>query len=119
MGTRLHHCKSRSTNPSEPYAENSVKKGGNFGLEPTASFGVAQDLGRATGEPLAVGHTTLNKRLNEKGLLASIDSTRGTLTVRRRVAGTLVPVLHLRSDALASGKLPQEEPTVPVEVFSV
>jgi hypothetical protein len=43
---------------------------------------------------------TLRKRLNEKGLLASIDLTRETLTVRRRIAGEYVAVLHLQSDAL-------------------
>lgn len=76
--------------------------GGNLYLEPTASFGMAQELGRSTGEPLVVGQITLNKRLKEKGLLASTDVTRGTLTVRRRVCGESVPVIHLRADALAA-----------------
>ncbi len=71
-------------------------------LEPTASFGVAQELGRSTGEPLVVGQTTLHKRLNEKGRLVSTDIARGTLTVRRCVCGKSVSVLHLHGDVLSS-----------------
>jgi hypothetical protein len=76
--------------------------GANLYLEPTASFGAAQDLGRATGEPLVVGQSALKKRLKEKGLLASTDISRETLTVRRSIGGKSVPVLHLRADALTS-----------------
>lgn len=57
--------------------------GSSLYLEPTASFGVAQDLGRATGEPLVVSRATLKKRLKEKGLLASIDVPRETLRRRK------------------------------------
>lgn len=74
----------------------------NLYLEPTASFGVAQDLGRSTGEPLVVGQTTLKKRLKEKGLLASTDVARETLTVRHRICGEYISVLHLRADVLAA-----------------
>jgi hypothetical protein len=76
--------------------------GSSLYLEPTASFGVAQDLGRATGEALVVSQATLKKRLKEKGLLASVDGPRETLTVRRMICGKSVPVLHLRSDVLSS-----------------
>jgi hypothetical protein len=69
-------------------------------LEPNASFGVAQDLGRSTGEPIVVGQVTINKRLSEKGFLASVDGTRGTLTVRHRILGKVIPVIHLHADAL-------------------
>ena len=87
--------------------------GNNLYLEPSASFAVAQDLGRSAGEPLAIGQITVNKRLHEKGLLASIEAKRGTLTVRHRVLGKSIPVLHLRVDALI-GK-PQPNGAAPVE----
>jgi len=58
---------------------------------------VAQELGRKTGEPLVVSETTLKKRLKEKGMLASTDATRETLTVRRKIQGRHIPVLHLRA----------------------
>lgn len=82
--------------------------GANLYLEPAASFGVAQDLGRSNGEPLVVSETTLRKRLKEKGLLASTDIARGTLTVRRRVCGESIPVLHLRSNVLACPTSPAD-----------
>ncbi|MFB3778734.1 MAG: bifunctional DNA primase/polymerase [Bryobacteraceae bacterium] len=83
--------------------------GANLYLEPTASFGMAQEMGRATGEPLPIGPTTLNKRLKEKGLLATVDLTRGTLTVRRRILGSSIPVLHLLSDALSTRSRHRDE----------
>jgi len=46
------------------------------------------------GEVLAVAEQTLRKRLHEKGLLASIDEARETLTVRRSIGGTSRSVLH-------------------------
>jgi hypothetical protein len=76
--------------------------GASLYLEPTASFSVAQDLGRSTGEPLTVGQTTLKKRLKEKGLLVSTDLARETLTIRRKICGETFSVLHLRADALAA-----------------
>jgi hypothetical protein len=75
---------------------------GDLYLEPTASYAVAQEMGRSTGEPLVVSDTTLRKRLHEGGLLASVDVTRETLTVRKRVHGRETPVLHLLAAALAS-----------------
>lgn len=68
-------------------------------LEPEASFAAAQDLGRRTGEPLAVGSRTLRKRLREGGHLASTggDEGRETLLVRRVIDGQRRQVLHLRT----------------------
>jgi hypothetical protein len=83
--------------------------GENLYLDPTASFAVAQELGGKTGEPLCVTQTVLNKRCFEAGLLLSCDKerARGTLTIRKTVQGTKVPVLHLSSKVLtgADGKL--------------
>ena len=45
---------------------------------------------------LAVSEQTLKKRLHEKGLLASVDVSRETLTVRRSICGTSKSVLHFR-----------------------
>jgi hypothetical protein len=65
-------------------------------LDSTAAYRAVQTAGRDTGDLLAVSEQTLRKRLNEKGLLASIDKTRETLTVRRNIAGTSKNVLHFR-----------------------
>jgi hypothetical protein len=83
-------------------------EGSNLYLEPTASYAVAQELGRRTGEPLVVSERTLRKRLHEKGLLAKVDATRETLTVRKTVQGRETPVLHLSANALAN---PPARPT--------
>jgi hypothetical protein len=56
-------------------------------LEPTASYGAVQIAGRDANEMLAVTAQTLKKRLREKGLLASVDEKRETLTVRRSIGG--------------------------------
>ena len=70
-------------------------------LEPTAAYRVAQIAGRDIGEVLAVSEQTLRKRLNEKGLLASVDESRQTLTVRRNICGSSKSVLYfLRSTIL-------------------
>jgi hypothetical protein len=80
-------------------------------LELTAAYRVAQKMARDTGEPLAVSEQTLKKRLREKGLLASVDRTRGTLTIRRMIGGTTTDVLHLfRTTLLPEG--PEEEDEV-------
>jgi hypothetical protein len=53
---------------------------------------------------LPISEQTLRKRLHEKGLLASTDENRDTLTVRRTIAGANRNVLHfLRSTILPDG----------------
>ena len=70
-------------------------------LEPTAAYRVIQMMARDMSEPFAVSEQTLKKRLFEKGLLASVDAKRETLTVRRSIAGSKKSVLHfLRSTLL-------------------
>jgi hypothetical protein len=74
-------------------------------LEPTAAYQVAQMLGRDVGEVLTVSEQTLKKRLHEKGLLASTDPKRETLSVRRSIGGTSKEVLHLcRGTLLPEGR---------------
>jgi hypothetical protein len=75
---------------------------GDIYLESTAAYRVAQVVGRDAGEALTVSEQTLKKRLREKGLLASVDEARQTLTVRRSISGSSKSVLHfLRSTILA------------------
>jgi hypothetical protein len=67
----------------------------NVYLEPAAAYRMAQLAGRDMGEILAVTEQTLRKRLHEKGLLASVDQPRETLTIRRNICGSSKNVLHL------------------------
>ena len=70
-------------------------------LEPTAAFRATQVAARDGGEAFAISEHTLKKRLREKGLLASVDAKRQTLTVRRIICGSSREVLHfLRSTIL-------------------
>jgi len=65
-------------------------------IEPAAAFRQVQLAGRDTGECLPISEQTLRRRLNEKGLLASVDGGRQTVTVRRSIAGASKDVLHFR-----------------------
>ena len=56
-------------------------------LEPEAAFAAAQELAREQGDGLPVSTRTLHKRLHERGLLASTDTEREVLTVRRTFEG--------------------------------
>ncbi|MCE5306801.1 MAG: DUF3854 domain-containing protein [Acidobacteriales bacterium] len=79
-------------------------------LEPTAAYRVIQTAGRDVGEQLAVTEQTLKKRLHEKGLLASIDEKRQTLTIRRSIAGSSKDVLHfLRSTILPEAPYDEDD----------
>ena len=78
-------------------------------LEPQVAFASAQKLGRDGGQALAVGSTTLLKRLRDNNLLASWDPKRKRLTVRRTLDGTRRDVLHLKTESI----LPQQKPSQP------
>ena len=80
-------------------------------LEPNASYVTAQQLANRSGDAIGVRPKTLNKRLNERGLLASIDEARGTLTVRRSLGGARRNVLHLRGALLIPGETAQPDQT--------
>ena len=69
-------------------------------LEPAAAFRAAQMAARDSGEPFAISEQTLKKRLREKGMLASVDENRQTLTTRRRIGGTYKNVLHFRRSTI-------------------
>lgn len=70
-------------------------------LEPEASYAAVQRQGRDSGDSLTVTGRTLRKRLHERGLLASTDQARQTLTVRRSIGGTRREVLHIPTDFLS------------------
>ena len=66
---------------------------------------MVQVAGRDSGEVLSVSEQTLRKRLREKGLLASTEGNRETLTVRRTIMGSCRSVLHLlRETVLPKGR---------------
>jgi len=67
-------------------------------LEPAASYELAQQIAGAEGLP--VGAQTLRHRLREHGLLASLDTGRQMLLVRRTLEGAQRQVLHLKASNL-------------------
>jgi hypothetical protein len=79
-------------------------------LEPTACYRAVQVALRDSGESLSLTEQVLRKRIHEKGLLASVDSSRETLTVRRSIAGSSRSVLHL-SRAVVLPEDPEHEIT--------
>ncbi|MDA1054805.1 MAG: DUF3854 domain-containing protein [Planctomycetota bacterium] len=69
-------------------------------LEPDASFAAVQRLAGLQNETIAVGQTTLRRRLRERGYLAETDTTRQTLTVRKTISGTRREILSLRANCI-------------------
>jgi len=69
-------------------------------MDPHLAFRSVHALSRDLGEGLSVSEHTLRKRLCEKGLLASVDEKRETLTVRRTISGVAKSVLHFRRATL-------------------
>jgi hypothetical protein len=63
-------------------------------LDSAVSYQVAQQLAGA--ERIQVSEQTLRHRLRERGLLASLDSGRQMVQVRRTLEGIPRQVLHLR-----------------------
>jgi len=74
--------------------------GGDIYVEQTAAYGVVQIMARTTGSGLAITLSTLNRRLHARKMLASVESGRETLTVRRSVLGSTKKVLHFRRDTI-------------------
>lgn len=70
-------------------------EGDDLFLDPDASFAAAQRVGRDTGDPLAIAPRTLHRRLQQAGLLRSVDDARGRLTIRRTLGDARRNVLHL------------------------
>jgi hypothetical protein len=72
-------------------------------LEPRAAFAAVSAMGRESGDPIPFSLIVVNKRLKDKGLLATIDAATGTLTVRKKVEGEQRSVLHLNASVLSLG----------------
>jgi Domain of unknown function (DUF3854) len=70
-------------------------------LEPEASFAEAQRLATEQGDSLAISLSTMSKRLREKGHLRSVETARGTNTVRKTLEGLRRRVLHLCRTSIA------------------
>jgi len=68
-------------------------------LQQDAAYNAARRFGADTGDGLVLTPKTLNKRLSERGLLASTDKPRGTATIRRTFGGQRQIVLHLHPRA--------------------
>jgi hypothetical protein len=87
-------------------------------LMPEAAHAEAQHLAVEQGESLLIGVRTLAKRLKEKGYLASLDTQRNRLTVRKTLEGANRVVLHLRARSLSplstvqSGQKRPEDPKI-------
>ena len=77
-------------------------------LDRDAALAEVQRLGRDVGDGLAVTAQVLTKRLHERGLLASIDTARETLTVRRTLEGKGRAVLHLDAGKLLGSGEPDK-----------
>lgn len=97
----------RAVNPDDAYAT-WLPQGDRIGwvsgnslyLNADAAFNCAQRMGQESGDTLAVGPKTLNKRLHERGLLESTDQARDTLYVRKTAQGAQQKVLHLAKSRL-------------------
>lgn len=72
-------------------------EGDDLYLEPDASYRVAFSFARQSGGTIGVSAQTLRKRLHERGLLASTETTNGqrSILVRRVLGGEKRRVLHL------------------------
>jgi hypothetical protein len=79
-------------------------------LDPDASFAAVQKMAGFQGEALPVGPRTLHKRLNDRGMLAKVDTKRQRLTVRITILNARREILHLRP-----GLVPSVKTTVPTD----
>lgn len=74
-------------------------RGDDVFLEPATSYQVTQEIGGSQRIPL--GSQALRHRLHEAGLLASVDTGRGMLVVRRILESSPRQVLHVKASDLA------------------
>ncbi|MGE5446511.1 MAG: hypothetical protein ACM3SR_18255 [Ignavibacteriales bacterium] len=82
-------------------------------LDPESSFAVVQELARQQGTSLSITQRTMWKRLDEKGLLASRESSQNRLTIRREIGGARKRVIHLKTQALLGYKTGPSGPNGP------
>ncbi len=79
-------------------------QGDNVFLLPDAAYKVARNMGADSGEGITISLTSLCKRLHEGRWLASIELSRQTYKIRRKLEGQQQQVLHLSAKALISQK---------------
>ncbi len=70
-------------------------KGNDVYIDPASAHRVAFAAGRDSGDGLTVSEQILRKRLHEKGILASVDEKRETLTIRKKIGSSSQSVLHI------------------------
>ncbi len=80
-------------------------------LDPAGAYRSAQAMVGASGDGITLGESTLWRRLNEQGVLATTDNTRQTLKVRRTFEHQRRSVLHMRLSALFDSETPTGPPT--------
>jgi hypothetical protein len=89
---------------------------GELYVEPDASYAVIQRFARDQGESFTIAPLTLRRRLKENDFLATVDTSRSKLTVRRSLQGSRHDVLHLvRTGAFSA---PKTSPTGPEGEFA-
>ncbi len=74
--------------------------GENLYLDPESAYAAAQEAGTATGEALGVSPRMLRSRLQERGILASVDEQRGEMLVRRTIDGQRRKVIHVLASSI-------------------
>ena len=90
--------------------------GSDLFLDPGASYQVAQEL---AGSERLVGAQTLRHRLRESGLLASVDTGRQMVQVRRTLEARPRQVLHLKAITVVEPRThtsPRNQNMMPVNV---
>ena len=65
-------------------------------LNADAAYKAAQTIAKDLGEPLAITPMTLRRRLRDRGLIATTEPKRQTLTIRKVLEGGRRDVLHMR-----------------------
>ncbi|HIB42411.1 MAG TPA: DUF927 domain-containing protein, partial [Nitrospina sp.] len=85
----------------------------NLFLDPNSSFATVQKMAKDQGTSIPISQQTLWKRLDEKGLLASKDSSRNRNTIRKTIMGKRRQVLHIKPDGLYIHKSVPNVPTDP------
>ncbi len=86
-------------------------EGADLYLDRDAALAEVQRLGQITGDGLAITGQVLTKRLHERGLLASTDQTRETLTVRRTLEGQQRRVLHFAAATIVPAATAEPDET--------
>lgn len=76
-------------------------EGSNLYLDFDAAYDLAKRVGDNSGEPLRASAIELRKKMNEQGLLVSVEEKRETLFVRRVIEGERRDVIHLAARSLA------------------